>query len=171
MVVGHWLVSLDRYDYDLTVKGGVRFHHAMDEPEFRKAYAAGVKWDHSTYPVQLGPQPPLFIGGQNVVFNFTLNNFLMQVPLWHGFGKKDVARKPYFGRTDVEHNAVAPVWPAAVALAVLPVIRMLRTGRRRRRARSGCCPTCGYDLRATPEQCPECGSARKECENSRPAVE
>jgi len=54
---------------------------------------------------------------------------------------------------------VTPSWSVALALAALPGARLWRRGARRRRARRGLCPRCGYDLRATPGPCPECGTA------------
>jgi hypothetical protein len=52
--------------------------------------------------------------------------------------------------------------PFAVSLmAVLPALAMTRHVRRQRRGHriaSGCCAACGYDLRASPQRCPECGA-------------
>ena len=54
-------------------------------------------------------------------------------------------------------------WPLLMALAAaLPVGRVVfgvrASARRRRRSGKNVCTACGYDLRATPERCPECGA-------------
>jgi len=42
-------------------------------------------------------------------------------------------------------------------LLILPALWIYRDIRGRRRTHSGVCHACGYDLRATPDRCPECG--------------
>jgi hypothetical protein len=51
-----------------------------------------------------------------------------------------------------------PAWAAVAAMLVLPCVRLGRRQWAGRRRCPGHCPTCGYDLRATPERCPECGT-------------
>lgn len=55
--------------------------------------------------------------------------------------------------------AVAPFWALAAASGLLPLGWTVQRLRRRFFSRPvpGCCERCGYDLRATPQRCPECG--------------
>ena len=51
-------------------------------------------------------------------------------------------------------------WLSVLSL-LLPVLWIAEWARERRRSRRisrGCCARCGYDLRATPGRCPECGA-------------
>jgi predicted RNA-binding Zn-ribbon protein involved in translation (DUF1610 family) len=52
-----------------------------------------------------------------------------------------------------------PHWLVALTLSILPLSRVMNIARRRRRAAmSHVCAGCGYDIRATPQRCPECGA-------------
>jgi hypothetical protein len=65
--------------------------------------------------------------------------------------------KWYSGPT---HSGVwLPYWSVALVTAATPAAWAAGRARRRRRAQAGHCPVCGYDLRATPDRCPECGAA------------
>jgi hypothetical protein len=52
-------------------------------------------------------------------------------------------------------------WILAAISAILPAMWCVRFHRRRLREAMGQCVVCGYDLRATPSQCPECGTVSK----------
>jgi len=52
----------------------------------------------------------------------------------------------------------APFWMIAIGLLLLPALVAFRFAYRRWKPKNGCCTTCGYDLRATPDRCPECGT-------------
>jgi hypothetical protein len=54
---------------------------------------------------------------------------------------------------------VLPHWLLAAVFALPPGRWCARRFRRKVLARENLCSTCGYDLRATPDRCPECGTA------------
>jgi hypothetical protein len=86
---------------------------------------------------------------------------------WEGGIEPLVRSRMEWGRAlwpDIYHSPIpgidrrgwfVPTWLVA-ALFALPVA--VRIVRRWRSIPPGNCPRCGYDLRATPDRCPECGA-------------
>ena len=91
-------------------------------------------------------------------------------PRW-GFGLEtsESSTDPLGGRTVEEvrglfyriryHTTLAalPWWALVLLFAIAPTLAAWRRWRSRP-LHSGLCAACGYDLRATPERCPECGA-------------
>ena len=59
--------------------------------------------------------------------------------------------------TEIGAGFYFPHWFVALFLLIIPAFWVIKKCRSRVRRADGLCPTCGYDLRATPDRCPECG--------------
>jgi hypothetical protein len=77
---------------------------------------------------------------------------------WHrlGFLFKIFQHSSAASASSITQLAV-PFWFVALPFAVAPFLWIVGVQRGRRWKERGLCPTCRYDLRASPQRCPECG--------------
>jgi hypothetical protein len=75
---------------------------------------------------------------------------------------EDHARSPFIGGGGLipgtQFSIAIRYWAILGMLSVIPLSWFVEMRIRLARFRVGHCRACGYDLRASPEQCPECGS-------------
>ena len=94
---------------------------------------------------------------------------------WDGFGvcpslclQLPVVKHFPPGRTHVgSSQCLLPYWLPATATLILPAVGFLRITHHCRRQKLGLCPTCSYDLRASKDICPECGSPIPQITNNK----
>ncbi|MDP9172366.1 MAG: hypothetical protein M3O30_00675 [Planctomycetota bacterium] len=72
---------------------------------------------------------------------------------WHRYGKGT----PWQSPADSWSFGIR-LWPLCAITVIPPILWIVLQRRRHRAPRNMLCPICSYDLRATPDRCPECGT-------------
>jgi hypothetical protein len=133
----HWVEEYDhvRPDFVERVRGWISVPHRLEYRKLDEAHMAPDK-------------------AQSIWNTLGFYNF---------FERQDLSR-PAFSDIRTNRIIVIPLWSLVLLSGVLPmrpvVKAMVNRSRRRFRKGAGLCPSCGYDLRASPEQCPECGAEK-----------
>jgi hypothetical protein len=85
---------------------------------------------------------------------------------WLGINKTEyIAQYTFWNGQTVttaieDHWQISLIWPtlAGIPLPAIAARKVMKNARIRKRRLRGLCAKCGYDLRATPNYCPECGT-------------
>jgi hypothetical protein len=159
-----------------TVPGGISIARSTHEAEVTRAYpdeirpAAGWSLRSMVWGKTYALETPDWAERQALASPYTMygefDEIVVQRPAsgWWGFhwNNGTFTYAPPFTTKPVQVEYVGlevPLWFAMAILITPAAWSVVGWWRRRRRTGAGHCPVCGYDLRATPERCPECGRA------------
>jgi hypothetical protein len=150
-VAGWWVGSYWRGVFAVTCDSEIKTVHMAYAARGRFLFLSAPVLDHSG---MVAPKPFKFkfqITGPPVASVRCTKNVL-------GFGWPD----PDSNVSSSNAWFAIPHWFLLSLTATLPSIRLFSHLRRKHLRLPGHCQTCGYDLRATPDRCPECGTVQAE---------
>jgi hypothetical protein len=135
----HWFGDGRELNY-MSSRGELDWYYVWDtditQPDAFRYYRSGNPQGFGTRAISLKAEPRMWSVG----------------PILH-FAYFDSI--PSYAERFVE--IMLPWWFLTLLTAVLPFVR-IRQWFRRRGYPAGCCSVCGYDLRASQDRCPECGT-------------
>jgi hypothetical protein len=106
-------------------------------------------------------QKAIITKAQWIMHDFPSSHDGTDGPLVLGFGVRTVGSPYPFGW----HEFTVPYLFVDLALVSMAFFGFKVAARYRRQMRPGLCIACGYDLRATPDRCPECGTIPSKTES------
>jgi len=107
-----------------------------------------IETQQSNNPIREGPR-----GWERAAYDAASYSDSLSVSGWRflGFAYEPTASESWWGRA-----FAVPYWSLAALLAIVPIHRLVRRLRLRRRRRLSLCLNCGFDLRCSAARCPEC---------------
>jgi hypothetical protein len=135
----------------LAGRGGVGIgHRTQTTYESARADSASQPVDQREYACnQVRPARPLDVPGPAAGILRRLGFRYENDPM---DGMEPTTVKGYYREWDT------PLWIVCLLFAWLPALWLRGHQKRKRASAIGRCAECGYDLRATPTRCPECGA-------------
>jgi hypothetical protein len=112
-------------------------HETTRETEFKSRAIQDADWQAMGFKFQEAKAPWSYLGID--------------------YATGDMINEARVGISMPYRRIVVPYWLLTSIPAVIWTVWMTARIRKRRRTRVGMCKYCGYDLRASPERCPECG--------------
>jgi len=145
----------------ISADGEIYFNRMMVQTDYdagnddRQFYLRKNGWFYSpTYYFQISARDLFVREGGRACFGFGYKSTVWIEPSGSRYQARPNAQS-------LRHQLLIP-WPVPVLmLSILPSLllrSLVRSRRRRLRLSHNLCPSCGYDLRASPEKCPECGA-------------
>ena len=149
--IGRWSCRLDSRE---TGKVSIQLHHDFPTPIVGPQFTPGLKYNNAVLAWYDG-LPMGFSAGAMGFFVEDEKDFAIDASrhdLW--VGKVIYLSVPYWF-----------AWLMWLPL-ILYARRRWQQHQRLARVGQGLCVTCGYDLRATPDRCPECGTPQVQSKNN-----